>query len=396
MRRRTILSLEQATALPYATMRFVQLGWRVIRIEATGEPGAQAGDPNRYIGRPVADETRHSLFVAPNIGKEAIALDLKADAGRALLRRLVTELDVDIFCCNTLPSRYEALGIDYATLSALNPKLIWAGISALGPDYPRVAGYDPVIQAMSGLMDINGFADGPPTLIGLPLSDLKAGDELYSSVLLALAEQAETGQGARIDVSMLQVAMSWLVAVLPLVDLGADASEITRTGNAHRRFVPTNVYPTRGNFVYVAVGSNTQWQKLVAMPPFVSLDEPRLANAAGRYEHRQEIYRRIGEITATLEEAEFKALLAGAGLPHNVINTVTQAMVEPAIAARLGRTVTPDGRTARLTPRAVDRAGATLDFAFAPRYGEHTDAVLAEAGLGAAEIAELRAARVIA
>ena len=79
-----------------------------------------------------------------------------------------------------------------------------------------------------------------------------------------------------------------------------------------------------------------------------------------------------------------------------MINTVTQAMVEPAIAARLGRTVTPDGRTARLTPRAVDRAGATLDFAFAPRYGEHTDAVLAEAGLGAAEIAELRAARVIA
>lgn len=395
MRRRTVLSLEQATALPYATMRFVHLGWRVIRIEATSEAGTQPGDPNRYIGRSVADETRHSLFVAPNIGKEAIGLDLKSAAGRALLHRMIAALNVDVFCCNTLPMRYEQLGIDYATLSALNPKLIWAGISALGPDYPKTAGYDPVIQAMSGLMDINGFSDGPPTLIGLPLSDLKSGDELYSSVLLALVEQAETGLGARIDISMLQVAMSWLVAVLPLVDLGADAAEITRTGNAHRRFVPTNVYPTKGNFIYIAVGSNGQWQKLVAMAPFTSLDEPRFGNASGRYEHRQEIYRRIGEITATLEEAEFKGLLVTAGLPHNVINTVTDAMTEPAIQDRLTRTVTPDGRQIRLTPAAVNRNGMARDYTFAPRYGEHTDAILREIGVPAGEIQQFRAARVI-
>ena len=389
------MSLEQATALPYATMRFVHLGWRVIRIEATGDPGAQPGDPNRYIGRAVADETRHSLFVAPNVGKEAIGVDLKSASGRALLHRMITKLNVDVFCCNTLPMRYEQLGIDYATLSALNPKLIWAGISALGPDYPKTAGYDPIVQAMSGFMDINGFPEGPPTLIGLPLTDLKSGDELYSSVLLALMEQAETGVGARIDISMLQVAMSWLVAVLPLVDLGADAAEITRTGNAHRRFVPTNVYPTKGNFLYIAIGSNAQWQKLVALTPFLSLDESRFANASGRYEGREELYRRIGEITKTLEESELKYLLSGAGLPHTAINTVSDAMAEPAVKDRLMRTFTLDGRPIRLTPAAVDRKGMAREYSFAPRYGEHTDAVLREIGMTADEIKQLREDRVV-
>jgi crotonobetainyl-CoA:carnitine CoA-transferase CaiB-like acyl-CoA transferase len=248
---------------------------------------------------------------------------------------------------------------------------------------------------MSGLMDINGFPDGPPTLIGLPLTDLKSGDELYSSVLLAMAEQAETGHGARIDISMLQVAMSWLIAVLPLVDLGADAAEITRTGNAHRRFVPTNVYPTKGNFLYIAVGSNGQWQKLVAMAPFVGLDEPRFANASGRYDHRQEIYRRIGEITATLDESELKGLLLAAGLPHNVINTVPDAMAEIAVKDRLMHTTTPDGRPIRLTPAAVDRNGMSRDYTFAPRYGEHTDAILREIGIAASEIERLRTARIV-
>jgi len=195
MRRRTVLSMEQATALPHATQRFAQLGWRVIRIEATGEPGAaQPGDPNRYVGKKVADDDRHALFIPPNTGKEAIALNLKSAEGRAVLHRLVTALDADVFTCNTLPSRYKQLGIDYETLSAIKPDIIWASISALGHGVPTFAGYDPVVQAMSGLMDINGFKDGPPTLMGLPISDLKAGDEVYANVLLALLEKAESGR----------------------------------------------------------------------------------------------------------------------------------------------------------------------------------------------------------
>ena len=135
MKRRTVVSMEQALSLSYATLRFVQLGWRVIRLEATpsgpsGPSGkALPGDPNRYIGEVVAGEDRRSYFIAPNVGKEAIALNLKEEKGRETLGRILSELDVEIFCCNTLPSRYRSLGIDYETLSAVRSDLIWAGIS---------------------------------------------------------------------------------------------------------------------------------------------------------------------------------------------------------------------------------------------------------------------------
>ena len=185
MKRRTILSLEQALSMPSATLRFAQLGWRVIRIEATGDGRGLPGDPNRYIGSQIADEDRRSYFVAPNVGKEAIALNLKDPRGHAVLHRLFKALDVDVFCCNTIPMRYKQLGIDYDQLAAIKPDLIWAGISAMGPDYPDVPGYDPVIQAMCGYMETTGDPAGPPTLMGLPVVDLKAGDEVYAKVVLA-------------------------------------------------------------------------------------------------------------------------------------------------------------------------------------------------------------------
>ena len=132
MKPRTVLSMEQALSMTYATLRFAQLGWRVIRLESTPVGNSNTpGDPNRYIGSQVLDEDRHSYFVAPNCGKEAIALNLKEAEGRAVLHRIVEELEVDVFCCNTLPGRYEPFGIDYETLSAIRPELIWAGISAI-------------------------------------------------------------------------------------------------------------------------------------------------------------------------------------------------------------------------------------------------------------------------
>ena len=388
--RRTVLSLEQATALPYATQRFVQLGWRVIRIEATPSPGeAQPGDPNRYVGKRAIDESRHALFVAPNVEKEAIAVNLKSADGRALLLRLLDSLDADAFCCNTLPQRYVPLGIDYETLSAARPGLIWAAISAMGPDYPEVAGYDPVIQAMSGLMDLNGFADGPPTLIGVPLTDLKAGDELYSGVLLALLERAETGRGKRIDVSMLQAAVSWLVAVLPLLDMDAEPAELARNGNAHRRFVPTNVYPVRDGFLYIALGSNAQWQRLVEMPRYKALARPEWSTADGRYGGRQEIYRLLGAATATGTLAEISADFAAAKVPHTRINTLDASAKLEAVARRLNRTTLPGGRSVRLPPSAVDLPGTPRAFAPPPRYAEHTRAILGEVGIASSEIDQL-------
>ncbi len=397
MPRRVVLSLEQATALPYATQRFVQLGWRVVRIEATPAPGEkQPGDPNRYVGKRAIDESRHALFVAPNVEKEAIALNLKTAEGRALLPRLLDALGADIFCCNTLPQRYAPLGIDYETLSAARPGLVWAAISAMGPDYPDVAGYDPVVQAMSGLMDLNGYADGPPTLMGVPITDLKAGDELYSGVLLALLERGETGRGRRVDVSMLQAAASWLVAVLPLLDMDAEPGELARNGNAHRRFVPTNVYPTRDGFIYIALGSNAQWQRLVALPRFRALARPEWATAEGRYAGRQEIYRALGAATATGTMAEVAADFAAAKVPHTRINALADAAALEAVARRLNKTVLPGGRAVRLPPSGIDLPSTPRAFAPPPRYAEHTRAILAEARIAPGEIDRLFAAGIVA
>ncbi len=209
MKPRTVLSMEQALSLPYATLRFAQMGWRVIKLEPATPAGAhQPGDPNRHIGELIADEGRRSYYMAPNVGKEAIALNLKEAEGQAVLKRLIGELDVDVFCCNTIPKRYEQLGIDYASLSAAKPDIIWAGLSAMGPAYPNVPGYDPIIQAMVGYMEVTGFADGPPTVSGIPLVDLKAGDELYANVIMGLAEKMETGLGKRIDVWCLSLRVS--------------------------------------------------------------------------------------------------------------------------------------------------------------------------------------------
>jgi crotonobetainyl-CoA:carnitine CoA-transferase CaiB-like acyl-CoA transferase len=394
MKAGTILSLEQATALPYATLRFVQMGWRVIRIEAAGT-GSHVGDPNRYVGHEVAGPDRHAVFIGPNVGKEAIALNLKSAEGQQVLKTLLTRLSVDVFCCNVLPKGYGALGIDYETLAQAKPDLIWASISALGPDYPDMAGYDPVIQAMSGVMDINGDAVGSPTLVGLPLTDLKAGDEVYAGILLALLERATSGKGKRIDVSMLQAAASWLMAVMPLVDLGAPAASLTRAGNAHRQFVPTNVYPARDGHIYLAVGNNSQWNKLVTLTGFGALACADFASLDHRSKNRAALYAAIGAITRTHGIAELQALFSGAGLPHSTINTVAQAMQHPALATKLTRTDI-DGRAIRLPPPAVDQPQQMRSFTLSPHYGEHTDAVLMEAGFAVADIAELRQSGAIA
>lgn len=395
MKRRTVLSLEQALAMPYATLRFAQLGWRVIRIEATPTGSGLPGDPNRHIGALVADADRHSYFIAPNVGKEAIALNLKETAGHEVLHRMISALDVDIFCCNTLPGRYKMLGIDYQTLSSIKPDIIWAGISAMGPDYPNVPGYDPAIQAMAGYMELTGFEDGPPTLSGIPLIDLKAGDEVFAGVCLALAEKAETGAGKEINVSMLQAAASWLITTLPLLDFDCDYSEISRSGNEHRKFIPTNVYETSDGFIYLAIGSDTQWSRFTDIPKFSAVaNEVRVTNN-GRLEQRQECYRDIGKITARHTTAELAEELTKATISHAVINSIGQVRRLEALRDKLTTTTAPDGKTIHMQPLATDMNATVTELPFPPKYGEHTRSVLGEAGYNTAQLEELVATGIV-
>jgi itaconate CoA-transferase len=387
--------MEQALSLPSATLRFAQLGWRVIRIEAASSADGLPGDPNRYIGLRVADDDRRSYFIAPNVGKEAIALNLKEPRGQAVLRQLIRELNVDVFCCNTIPSRYRGLGIDYATLSAAKPDLIWAGISAMGPEYPDTPGYDPVIQAQCGYMEVTGDANGPPTLVGLPVIDLKAGDEVYANVMLELLERAETGKGREIHVSMLQAAASWLVTVLPLIDFDCDPREITRAGNEHRKFIPTNVYPTKDGFIYMAIGSDVQWKRLTELPRFTSVANPVRVTNEGRHKEREAIYRDIGLVTARYSIEEIAADLKRATIPNAQINDIRQVIDLAQLRDKLTTTVMPSGKTVRMQPMAVDRDDTRTRLHFPHKYGEDTRAVLAEAGFQKAEIDALASSGVI-
>ena len=377
--------MEQALSLPHATLRFAQLGWRVIRIESVGG-GGLPGDPNRYIGSRVADDDRRSYFVAPNVGKEAIALNLKDPRAHEIVRRLLRELDVDVFCCNTVPSRYASLGIDPATLRAAKPDLIWAAISAMGPRFPEAPGYDPVLQAMAGYMEVTGDPNGPPMLSGIPVIDLKAGDEVYANVMRALLERHETGRGSEIHVSMLQAAASWLTTVLPLLDFDCSPGEVTRAGNEHRKFIPTNVYPASDGFVYLAIGSDVQWRRLTSIPKFASLANEVRATNEGRHKERESIHLDMAAVTARHPVDEILADLQDAKIPATRILDIRQVRELPALRDRLTRTTTPDGRTIRMQPMAVDVEGARTELPFPPKYGADTRSVLAEAGYEAAQI----------
>ena len=401
MKPRTVLSLEQALSLPYATLRFAQLGWRVIRIEAVGGAGL-AGDPNRHVGRRVVaaehdpGDDRRSYFIAPNVGKQAIAIDLERAPGQALLRRLLVALDVDVFCCNTLPRSHAGLGIDYPTLAAARPGLIWASISAQGPQAPDAPGYDPALQALAGIMSMTGDTAGPPTLAGLPIVDLKAGDEVYAGVLRALVERAETGQGQCIEVSMLQAAASWLITLLPQLDLGASPADLRRSGNEHRSFVPTNAYTCADGHLYIAIGSDAQWQRLTAVAGFAACAGAARATNEGRQADRAAVQRDVAAAVAGWRGADLAAALRAAGVPHAPINDIATVRELPALRDSLTSTKLPGGGTLRLPPLAVDSPGARRELDFAPRYGEHTRALLAEAGLDAGVVNELFDAGIVA
>lgn len=395
-----IISLEQALSLTYATLRFVHLGWRVIKLEPTPIPGRiSRGDPNRYIGRPVAGEDRHSYFIGPNVGKEAIAIDLKRKEGQELLKLLIKNLRVDVFCTNTMSRHHELLGIDYETLRQAKDDLIWCCISALGLTCPDVPGYDPVLQALCGYMDITGQADGPPLQCGPPLIDLKAGDEAFSQIILALLERTETGQGKPIDISMARSAVSWLHTFLPMLDMGSPPSELKRSGNEHRQFIPVNAYKTKDGFVYVAIGSDAQWARFVRQAMFSSLDLADYKTNEGRRRHKAELHKSIESITGEHSSLDVSEALKEASVPHSPITPIEDVPNLPFVSSDKLKTTAPDGRVVRLPPPAVktpylEKTRGALPFA--PAYGQQTDSILEESGLSSPEIASLREKQVIA
>lgn len=382
---KTILSLEQALTLPYATQRFAQMGWRVIRIETENPGQTSPGDPNRYIGMDTGEPDLHSYFVAPNLGKEAITLNLKEQKDQEILLQLIRELKVDVFMCNTLPKRYQQLGIDYDRLTQANPELIWCGISALGPEFPDRAGYDPALQAMLGYMHLTGEPDRDPMLCGLPLIDLKAGDEAYTQVLLALLEKEHSGKGKRIDISMAQCATSWLITAFPLETFSQVNNEpLTRSANEHRSFVPSNCYPTKDGYAYLAIGSDAQWKKLTEIKGFEHLQSTERIKNNQRKLDKENIYADIRQGLENYTTAEFIEICLQNGLAVAPVYDVREVSQLDFIDKLMVRTVLPNGKTVPLFPAPFETEFLKNNgnmMKMAPKLGQDNERIFHEAGI---------------
>jgi crotonobetainyl-CoA:carnitine CoA-transferase CaiB-like acyl-CoA transferase len=373
----TVLSLEQATTLPYLTLRLAQEGMRVIRVE-----NPPRGDPNRWIGPSVlAEEGMNAYFLPNNAGKESITLDLASEEGRSILRGLVEKLPVDIFATNQRPKDYAKLGIEYSALRALNPRLIWVGITGFGPDSDEAA-YDPVIQAHAGWMDLTGEPDGPPLVFGLPMVDLGAGEQGYGQVMRALYVRDRTGQGSRVDISMWQSAVSWMVS--PVMLTKTFGERITRRGNSHQFFAPVSVYPTRDGFIYLAVGNDRQWESLVSTREFASLAREEYRRNAGRIAARADVNRALAEVLRTRETREWIEFFRPLGVPISRVNTLREVVADRSVGEQMITARDPrTGMVIYLPAPAVMTdflREKRLTMTFPPRLGEHNDTVLG--GLG--------------
>lgn len=389
----TVLSLEQATVLPYLTYRLAHDGMQVIRMENPGMP-----DPNRFIGENRLNEKgMNTYFLSINAGKKAITLNLASPKGQELLRELIRKLDVDIFLTNQLPKNYLKLGIDYEILSSAKKDLIWMGITGFGPDSNEAA-YDPILQARGGLMELTGEKDGNPMVVGIPLPDMGTSEHGYGLLMRALYNRAISGEGGRIDLSMFESTVSWLTQ--PICLTKTFGNKITRRGNTHEFFAPVSVYQTRDSYVYIAVGNDRQWESVTKLPAFQSLAREEYKVNAGRISDVDNLNSAIEKITLQFHTNELISLFNEAQVAISRVNNIDEVIAESIVQKKvLHASDNKTGVTLTLAPPPftsafLEEQGRTLSFP--PRLGEHNEEIFCRSmGLTASVYAELCAEQII-
>ena len=368
----TILSLEQATVLPYLTYRLAHDGMNVIRLEHP-----VYGDPNRFIGQNVLDEERmNSYYLCINAGKKALTLNLAEAEGQKIFRSLIQELKVDVFATNQLPRNYSKLGIDYDTLKSIKSDIIWLGVTGFGPDSNEGA-YDPILQTRSGLMELTGEPDSDPQVIGIPLPDMGTSEHAYGLLMKALFKRQATGEGSCINLSMFESSVSWLT--VPITFTASFNQEITRRGNTHEFFAPVSVFPSKNGFVYLAVGNDRQWKNTVGQEMFASLDKPEYEKNAGRIGDVSKLNQAISAITQNYSSEELIELFTSITVPISKIKNIGEVISDPLVETRLlsakdhvsGKKITL-APPPNMTPY-LEQSDRHLSFP--PRFGEQNEAV---------------------
>ena len=387
-----VLDLTQILAGPMCTMTLADMGADVLKIEKL-----QGGDDNRRMGPPFIQDWSAG-FLAVNRNKRSLALDLQAEAGKAVFRRLAAAADVVVE--NFRPGVMERLGLGYETLAAINPRLVYCSISGFGNTGParRRGGFDLVAQGASGLMSITGHPGGPPAKVGVPITDLTAGLLAANGILSAYIYALRTGQGQQVDTSLLEAGVAYTVWESAVYF--AEGEIPGPLGSAHRLSAPYQSLRTSDGYLNLGAATQPTWEQLCrAIGQERLIEDERFRQPWDRKARETELAALLEETFSQQTTAYWLELLDAAGVVAGPIYNMEQVYQDPQVLARemlvywddpeLG-TFRNIGVPVKLsaTPGKIRRR--------APALGEHSAEILGERGFSEAEIAQLRQAGVIA
>ena len=383
-----VLDFTQALAGPYCTLILADLGAEVIKVEQPGR-----GDDSRHWGPPFVDGVA-AYYYGINRNKRSLALDLKSPAGRSIALELIGQSDVVVE--NWRPGVTARLGLDYPSVQVHRPDVIYTSLSGFGSGGPQRAGYDQVIQGMSGLMSLTGDAGGVPTKFGVGITDITSGMFSAIATLGALYEKQRTGRGAYVDVAMHDSA----IALLAYQATRYFASGVAphREGNVHNSIAPYATFRTADGYANVCVANDTQWKRLCECLGMEHLlEDDRFFTNGSRTQHKGALYELLGEGIRRLPTSALLDSLEAAGVPAGPVRSLDEVFSDESVIARGMKMTFPTDEgemSAPGVPWKYDGANAHLRLP-PPKLGQDTRQVLADLGYDVAAIEEMARTGVI-
>jgi len=382
-----VLSLEQYGAGPYGTMMLAQLGAEVIKLEPP-----QGGDSARATGPHFLGANDSLFYQSFNLNKRSLTIDLKTAGGQAILHRLVATADA--VTNNTRGDQPDKLGLTYATLAPHNPRIVCVHASAYGRDNERAAwpGYDYLMQAEAGFLSLTGEPDAPPTRFGLSMVDFMTGQMLATATLAGILGARASGTGRDYDVSLIDAALHQ--TSYPATWYLNAGDRIGRTSrSAHPSVVPSQLFRTADGWIFIMAQLPKFWRRLVdALGASELAEDPRFATVEARRANREALTEWLDSLLMTRPTADWMDILGGI-CPVAPVHDLAEALDHPFTKARgmIQPVPHPDQPGMRMLANPIRVDGARLPATHAPKLGADTEAVLAEAGFAAAEIAAFRA-----
>ncbi|WP_261844365.1 CaiB/BaiF CoA transferase family protein [Aliamphritea ceti] len=392
-----VLDLSRILAGPWAGQTLADYGAEVIKVERP-----ESGDDTRRWGPPFVKDAEGNpgdaaYYHSANRGKKSVAIDITTEDGQALVRKLAAEVDVIIE--NYKVGGLSKYGLDYDSLKAVNPRLVYCSITGFGQDgpYKHRAGYDFMIQAMGGLMSITGEPEGQPVKVGVALADVMTGLYAVTAIQAALLHREQSGEGQHIDMSLLDVQVAALANQAMNFLVAEEAPP--RLGNAHPNIVPYEAFATADGHIILAVGNDKQFRAFCELAGAADLAEnPAFATNPQRVANRTDLIPLIKHLMQQHSSDWWLTQLEGCGVPCGPINTLDQVFTDPQVQHRKMQLNLqhPEIGTVPGVANPVKFSGTPVEYGSAsPLLGEHSNEVLEGLGLDAAEIVKLRQDRVI-